>query len=268
MNADALAAALAAADAPACVAALDALAAAGGPLAPPLVDVLLDCLGSPSKTVQRRTADVLVRGADAAVVARLRAACATRDVRRGFGAAFTLGRLGLLEPVIVPPLLDALGHADGDKRWAAAALLVGCGRAHADVVLPALARASAAGGPATRKMVLYVLRDLAPGTPAATAALLAGLDDADVGVRHAALSGLARLGALPPEVVPRVLRIAGDDADAGLRRAATSTLGHVGRGVAGVREVLEAACASDDAGIRRAALTALRRLARDAPPSA
>ncbi len=164
---------------------------------------------------------------------------------------------------MLPALLEAMGAEDGDRRWAAASIAVACAGAHPDAVLPVLLDTLASGGAALRKMVLYVLRDLVPGTPEVAAASIASLHDPDVGVRLAALSALCRLQPLPPTACDLVLALLRDDPDPGLRRAATSALGWVGRGVAAVRDVLNRAAASDDPALRRAAESARARL--DAP---
>ncbi len=203
-------------------------------------------------------------GARPAVLARLRAAMRAPEARMRWGATFALGQLGILDPAMVPSLLEALGSADGDQRWAAAALMVGCGRIAPGAVVPALLAALERTSPELRKMALYVLRDLAPGTPEVRDALVSSLHDPEVGVRLAALSGLSRLDPLPPGACDLLLAMLRNDPDPGLRRAATSALGHVGRGVeaSAVRDVLDAAARSDDPGLRRAAEAARRKLDR------
>jgi len=243
--------------------ALELLAADPEPIPEEIAVAVIECLGMPRKAIQRRAADVLcanAAGARPLVLARLRAASRAADASLRWGATFALGRLGVLDPDLVPPLLEALADRDGDRRWAAAALIVACGRQFPGTVVPALLGALAGAGSELRKMALYALRDLAPGTPEVAAALVARMRDADVGVRLAALSGLCRLQPLPPDACDLVLRALRDDPDPGLRRAAMSALGHVGRGVAAVAGVLEAATRSDDPGLRRAAAQARRRL--------
>lgn len=244
-------------------AALEALAADPRPLGEALALAVVECLGAAPKAVQRRAADLL-RATEGhtrpAVLARLRDAMRAPDARLRWGATFALGQLHILDPEMVPSLLEALASSDGDQRWAAAGLMVGCGRLYPGAVLPALLAALGGQSAELRKMTLYVLRDLAPGTPEVRDALLSCLRDPEVGVRLAALSGLCRLDPLPEVACDSVLGILRDDPDPGLRRAAMSALGHVGRGVAAVREVLDAAAASADPGLRRAAEGARRRL--------
>jgi HEAT repeat protein len=246
-------------------AALETLAADAEALGETLALAVVECLGAAPKALQRRAADVL-RATDGAarpaVLARLRAAMRAPDARLRWGATFALGQLGILDVEMVPSLLEALASADGDQRWAAAGLMVGCARLASATVVPALLAALEEPSAELRKMALYVLRDLAPGTPEVRDALMARLRDPEIGVRLAALSGLSRLDPLPPIACDLVLEILRDDPDPGLRRAAVSALGHVARGrdTRAVRDVLDAATRSDDPGLRRAAEVAKRRL--------
>ncbi len=250
-------------------AALERLIAAPRPLSAPLVSALVRCVGAVPKAVQRRAADAL-RSCDAGgrpdVVAALRQAVNEGDPRRRWGATFALAQLGLVDPSLVTALVEAMASPDGDQRWAAASIIISCGRASPDEVVPALLASLGSGSAPLRKMTLYVLRDLAPGTADVAAAVIDALRDPDVGVRLAALSGLCRLDPIPQTACDLVLAMLRDDPDPGLRRAATTALGDVGRGVDAVRAVLAVAVESDDAGLRRAAEVARRRL--DAPPPA
>lgn len=224
--------------------------------------VVAACLVGPGKSLQRRAADALRlggAGSHPAVVTRLRAECGAADSERAWGAAYALGQLGVVEAALIAPILAALASADGDRRWAAAELLVACGQADAAATLPAIFAALETGSPPQRKMLLYVLRDLAPPGAAATAAFAARMRDPDAGVRHAALSGLVRLDPRPPGAAALVLAMLQDDPDPGLRRAAASTLGRLGADPA-VDEALRAAEASDDPALRRAAAAARRAL--------
>jgi HEAT repeat protein len=245
-------------------AALERLAAARQPLDEAEALAVVATLGAAEKAVQRRAADVL-RLTDAAarpaILAQLRVCLRAAELPMRWGAAFALGQLGMLDAELVPALLEALAVRDGDQRWAAAALLVACGRLESAAVVPALLAALDSEGKELRKMALYVLRDLAPGTPEVTRALVGALADPEVGVRLAALSALCRLDPLPEDACALVVKIAREDANPGLRRAAVSALGHVGQGAGEAREILDAAAASDDPGLRRAAAAALRLLA-------
>jgi HEAT repeat protein len=244
--------------------ALERLASTTLPLDGAAVAAVMACLATPLTAVQRRAADVLSwveADARPVVAARLRAAIGSDDPRLRWGATYALGRLGIVEPAMIAPLLEALGQRDGDQRWAAADLITTCARAHPDLVMAALLGAITDHEPERRKMALYVLRDVAPTSCAVRDATIRSLRDPAVGVRFAALSALVRLDPLPPEACTLVLALVRDDPDAGFRRAALGALGHVGRGVSAALAALEAAVTSDDPGIRRAAQLARRRLA-------
>jgi HEAT repeat protein len=210
--------------------------------------------------------------AAAAITQDLRWAAHSVDPRMRWGATFALFHVGIREPEMVPPLVEALDVPDPDQRWGAALALVECGRALPGEVVPSLLDVLATASSDVRKMVMYVLRDLAPGTPEVTEALVRSMRDPDVGVRMATLSALSRLEPPPENACDLVLQMLREDPDAGLRRAATSALGRVGARRAGggggavgaaaatVRAVLAEAAASDDPALRRAAEFALRRL--------
>lgn len=251
--------------------ALERLAASSAPLDAATMVAVVACLDSPQKAVQRLAADVLSRveaGLRTPVVTRLRSALAAPDARLRWGATYALGRLGLVEPAMLAPLLEALGQRDGDLRWAAAELLTTCARVHPDPVLAALLAAVSDQEAERRKMALYVLRDVAPASGAVRDATIRGLADPAVGVRFAALAALSRLRPLPPEACTLVLGLVRADPDPGLRRAALCTLGEVGRGVSAVDAALADAATSNDPGMRRAARVARRRFAGgQAPPA-
>jgi HEAT repeat protein len=243
--------------------ALERLAAGGEPLEVELALAVVGCLAGPRKDVQRRAVDVLRAGGGdrlAPVLASLRATCADATAPdQRWGAAYALGRLGCFTPVMIAPLLEALATPDGDQRWAAAELLVTYGRAADAEVRSALHGALGDPRPALRKMVLYVLRDLGGGAASVGEAFARAMADTDVGVRHAALSGLVRLDPLPVSARALVLAMARADPDVGIRRAAVSALGRFGPGEDDVEAVLDAALASDDPALRRAAAAARKR---------
>lgn len=244
-------------------AALERLATSTQPLERPVIAAVVGCLAIPEKSVQRLAADLL-RDVEPElrpeVAAELRAAMAAPDPCWRWGATWALGRLGVFEPPMIEPLLEALGAVDGDQRWAAAELLTTCARIHPELVLTALLAAAADALSERRKMVLYVLRDVAPTHVGVRAVTRRGLGDPAVGVRFAALAALARLEPRPPDAATLVLALARTDPDPGLRRAALTTLGAIGRGVREVEREIAAASTSDDPATRRAAAIARRRL--------
>lgn len=256
-------AALASPDADRRRAALEALAGTAASLAKAAVPPVVACLAMPEKRVQRLAADLLRAvppDLRPDVIAGLRAAMASADSEWRFGAAWALGRLGVVDLAMLAPLVDALGALDGDRRWAAAELLTTCARAHADPVEAALLAAVDDAVPERRKMALYVLRDVAPASPAVRDATTRALADPAVGVRFAALAALVRLEPVPLDACTLVLARARSDVDAGLRRAALTALGEIGRGIREVEREVAAAESSDDPATRRAAAIARRRL--------
>lgn len=245
-------------------AALERIVASAPPPAGPVLDAAIACLGMPDRIVQRLAAEVLVRaGAEIRpeLIARLRESMVTEGPRGRWGAVYTLGRLGVADETMIPALIEALGGGDGDRRWAAATLLAACTRRATDVGIPALVAAAVDRDHARRKMALYVLRDAVPLHPETRRLALRGLDDADTGVRFAALAALVRIEPVAVEACVRVVALAHGDADDGVRRAALCTLGNIGRGVRVAEDAIAAAEASDDPLWRRAAVIARRRLA-------
>lgn len=244
-------------------AALERLAAAEDVPTGVVLHGLIACLAVPDRVVQRLAAEILERieaQSRPVVIDRLREAMVGNDPHGRWGAVYALGRLGLADRTMIPPLVDALGGDDGDRRWAAATLLVACARAATDVAIPALVVAAADADHARRKMALYVLRDAAPTHPETRRLAVLGLDDPAVGVRFAALAALARVQPVAADSCARVVVLASADADDGVRRAALCTLGAIGRGVSVAEDAIAAAETSDDPLWRRAAVIARRRL--------
>lgn len=244
-------------------AALERLAMAEDAPTGVVLDGVIACLAVPERVVQRLAAEVLERveaQGRSALIDRLRDAMVGNDPHGRWGAVYALGRLGLADRTMIPPLVDALGGDDGDRRWAAATLLAACARAATEIAIPALVDAAADPDHARRKMALYVLRDAAPTHPETRRLAVHGLDDPAVGVRFAALAALARIRPVAAEACARVVVLASTDADDGVRRAALCTLGAIGRGVSVAEDAIAAAEASDDPLWRRAAAIARRRL--------
>jgi HEAT repeat protein len=220
---------------------------------------LADCLGHQRKAVQRPAAEAFAalrtRGVDVDPV--LWAALAAAEPRRRWGAAFALSLLGDPPVQTLPVVLDTLGSDDGDLRWAAEKILLRMpDRAG---VAAALGELVSTGNAAQRKMALYGLRDLAARTPAVEAATLAALEDADTGVRQAAVACLAHLAVDRARAAARLVAVL-DDPDARLRRGAAAALGTLGERSAPVLAALRGAAAGADAGLKRAAARSLRLL--------
>jgi HEAT repeat protein len=233
----------------------------GGGMADDDLAFLRECLGSERKAVQRPAADVLaaLAAGDPRVRPLLDEALAAPSLGRRWGAVYALSRAGAPMPAgALGVLVEVLGLADGDMRWAAAAIIVAMG-AQAVEALVALARD---GNAAQRKMALYCLRDLAVGTADVLERARRGLDDVDVGVRLGAMAALARLAA--PADAARAIVGRLTDADAGVRRTAAATLGRLGTADAAIVGALTAAAEADDPVLARTARRALDRLSTDA----
>ncbi|MCW5892420.1 MAG: hypothetical protein KIT14_18010 [bacterium] len=210
--------------------------------------------------MQRRAGEVLaaLAAGDADLVARLEAALADASLRRRWGAAWTLGRLGPPPSACLPVLVEAMAEADGDLRWAAATLVVAM---HGTPGLEERLHALVSDGNASqRKMALYCLRDLAAPSARLDGLAAAALGDVEPGVRLAAMALGARCAAHRRAMAAHLAaRLA--DADAGVRRAAAAVLGRFGERTPAVETALAQAAAGDDAALARvaaAALTALR----------
>jgi HEAT repeat protein len=223
------------------------------------LEALCACLADTHKLVQRRAAEVaaaLARRGVAAIEARLRAALTAPELRLRWGAAYALFLIGPPPRAALPTLLEVMGLADGDLRWAAVDLLKQLAAAERPLVVGQLLAAAQTPGP-QRKMALYCLRDLAVGE--AFDAALSALGDARVDVR---LAALALVATVHPDATTAADRIAAliDDADPRVQRAAIGTLGGLGVDSEAVRVALARAEASADASLQRAAAQSRRQL--------
>lgn len=247
--------------------------AAENPSAILLVDALAEALGDSEKAVARAASDALVKiGSQGGDVQRaIRKALKSDLSRRRQGAAFTLARMEPPGPGLLPALVEALGSADGDVRWAAARLIVEIGRAHGEVLPLLLAMLRTGEQAVQRRMATFALRELAPDRAEAAQALLAAARDSDLQVRRAALTAMASLTAPPPSVVTRLLETLRGDEDAASRRLAALALGEIGRAdpraisPEAIRLLRECEDRSPDPDLRRAVLRALAGLAVEPP---
>ena len=134
--------------------------------------------------------------------------------------AFTTARLEPPSEKLLPALVEALGFAEGDTRWAAARILVETGRLTAPVLPLLLGLVRSDERPVVRRMATYCLRELAPDRPEAAAALLAASREPDIALRRAALSALASLIDPSPAVLDRLTEAQARDDDPTSRRIA------------------------------------------------
>jgi HEAT repeat protein len=182
---------------------------------------LIDLLDDDSKEVRRRAAGALGRAAvQPGHHALLERALADEQPLRRWCAAFALSRAGTFSDAVARCAVEALASGDGDVRWAAAEIACEAARRRPES-LGLLRDSLRSGSPEQRKMAIYCLRDLAAGD---APTFLAGLADADRGVRLAALSALMRLERLDHATIDRVIACMQTDDDDGVRRAAAATL--------------------------------------------
>jgi HEAT repeat protein len=244
-------------------------AAAHDPSAVLWIDALGEMLGDPDKRVARAASDALAAIGRRApeVGALLRRALHGDDPDRRREAAFTLARLEPPGERLLPALIEALGHPQGDVRWTAARLLVDAGRLGAPVLPLLLDLARHDAPPLVRRMALYGLRELAPDRPEAAAALLAASGDGDVALRRAALTALAAVEAPPPAVLDRLAAVLASDPDPASCRIAAAALAEIGAARTGglpapaMAALQQAERAAPDPGLRAAAARSLARLA-------
>jgi len=235
-----------------------------------LAGALVLLLGDPSRTRQRRAADVLqALVPDAPRLAEaLDSALAALDPRLRWGAAYTLGHARTPPPAhLWPAVRETLALRDGDQRWAAAELACELARHHPHV-REDMVTTIADGSPTLRRMFLYCLRDLedADLLPVARARL----EDHDPRVRLAALSASAAAERTTEEteaLAHRVASLMENDADDGVRRAAAATLGKLGTTSDPTLAALERAAESSDASLARAATLARGRLTAKSGPN-
>jgi len=236
--------------------------AATDPSAILLVDALCAALADDEKIVARTASDALaaIGARDATVPGHLHALLGAESPDARWWAAFTIARLEPPPIKLLPTLLAALEHEQGDVRWSAAKILVEMGRLQAEVLPVVLHFVTSDERPAARRMAIFCLRELAPDRPETAHALLDASRAADLEVRRAALGAMAALMEPPAAAWVRLTEAAETDADPASRRLAVGAIAGLARGPGGApgREWLRhAAEASDDPRTREAALRAL-----------
>lgn len=248
-------------------------AAAKDPSAVLLVDALGDALGDPAREVSRAASEALAaiglrqRGVEETLRRALRS---DHPVRR-YRAAATLARLAPPSSSLVPALVDALDHPEGDVRWGAARLLVDTGRLHGEVLGILLGLLRAGDRPGVRRMAAFALRELAPDHPECARALVEASRDEDPNVKRAALTAMASLLDPPPIVLERLRAALDADRDPASRRIATVALAALGAAHPGwlppevALRLRVLADESPDGDLRRGAARALDRLAAADP---
>ena len=206
-------------------------AAATDPSAVLLVDALCESLADPDKRVARAASDALaaIGSHDGEVGRHLSAALGRRGGDRRWWTAFTLSRLEPPSIKLMPILVDALEHEQGDIRWSAAKLLVEMGRLEPEVLPVLLHFVASEERPAARRMAIFCLRELAPDREETGPALLAASHAADREIQRAALGALAALLEPTPPVWQRLREAAEQDGDPTARHIATTAIASLGR---------------------------------------
>ncbi|MDO8434415.1 MAG: HEAT repeat domain-containing protein [Candidatus Binatus sp.] len=248
------------------LAAIDSILAAPEDISSEVQGLLIACIGAERKLLQRRAIDALAATANAGDC-RVREALERTMVRGNrrarFGAAYALAQLGgdNLAIECAAALCEALGDDDGDIRWAASVLVVQLGRAYRDEVRARMISLAADGNPNARKMALYCIRDLGIAGADVLALLERAARDANVHIRLAALSVLAKIDDSSGDAAGIALKSLESDPDAGVRRAAAVAIGHVRSSTSRTLPALRIAAASEtDPALARAAQGALNRL--------
>jgi HEAT repeat protein len=223
-------------------------------------DTLFAALDHPTKRARRQAAEALgeLGARDAEVHARLLGELGKGDLARRWTVAYALFLGGDRSERLWPVLVEAIGSDDGDLRWAASRLLVAL---EVPDLTDRLLAALAAGPAEQRKMSLYCLREHGERAARVDAAVTAALDDAEAGIRLAAMSSLVVVACDTEAAARAVLRRLGDH-DAGVRRAAAAALGRLASQDPDVRTALAAAAGAQDEALARAARGALERLTR------
>lgn len=205
-------------------------AAPENPSAIVLAEALAQALGDPVKRVARAASDALVAigRQQGGVEPTLRAALRSPVPSQRWSAALTAARLEPPGPRLLPALVEAMGSADGDVRWASARVIVEIGRLHGEVLPLLVAMVRTGESPIARRMASFALRELAPDRREAAEVLVAATRDADLHVRRAAFTALAALVSPSSEVTDRLLEALQSDDDAPTRRLAALALGEIG----------------------------------------
>ena len=205
-------------------------AAAQGPSAVLLIDALCEALGDRDPSVGRAAIRAVAslgahrEAARTALSSALHSSQPERRMRAALAHAY-------LEPPpikLLPPLVEALGHAQGEERWQVTRALVELGRLHGEVFPVLVALVEGDASPRVRRMALFALRALAPDRPESARVILEASRSPDVTLRRVALSACAGL-ATPPENIPeRLAEVLQCDPDPASRRCAAAALRSLG----------------------------------------
>jgi HEAT repeat protein len=226
---------------------------------------LIDSLNHSQKRVSRKAADALIEMAATApeVSPELeRLLQATRQGNR-WAIAYVLGHIATPSEACLDALIEALGNADPDIRWAACVLLTRWGKSDRSI-LARFAALLKSGTPTQRRMAAYCIRD-SDRERAYLRALLDSLTDADPLVRVAAVTSLKSYSTIGAVDLDLLLRYFREDPDARVRRGAALTLGRLGSASEKVKRALDDACRSEDPLLGKAARAALAEAEKKGP---
>jgi HEAT repeat protein len=236
-----------------------------------LAEKLVEALGDSERVVVRAASEALVSlerdGArlEPLLKRALRGAAPLR-----MGAALVLARLGTRDIALLPPLIEALASPARDVRWSAARAVVGLGQVHQEVLPVLLGLLAQDERASVRRMAALALGELAPAQPHSILALLGATQDADPGVRGAAVSALGGLPEPPGEVAARLCEVVASDQDLSVRRLGCAALAQVGDTLPGPSEAAlrQALASAGEAGLQQAARHALEQWTRRRAPEA
>lgn len=226
---------------------------------------LIESLHHPEKRVSRKAADALIEMAATApeVAPELERLLRSSGGENRWAIAYVLGHITAPSEACLGSLIEALGSADPDIRWAAGALLTRWGKADRSI-LSRLADLLKSGTSTQRRMAAYCIRD-SDTERAYLRALLDSLADADPLVRVAAVTSLKAYSTLRAADLDLLLRHFREDPDARVRRGAALALGRLGPASEKVKRALDDACRSEDPLLRKAARTALAEREKKGP---
>jgi len=240
-------------------------AAAEDPSAVLLVDALCETLGDSDASVGRAASRALASLGNHRETVRtaLAAALRSQQPERRMRGALAHARLEPPPIKLLPPLVEALGHAEAEERWQVIRALVELGRLHDEVFPVLVALVEKEASPRVSRMAVLALRALAPDRAESARAILEASRSPDIALRRVALSACAGLTAASEAIPVRLAEVLSDDVDPTSRRCAAAAL----RALAShpqlpesVLSALEYAAADEAASVRAHSAQALARL--------
>jgi len=201
-------------------------AAAEDPSAVLLVDALCETLNDDDQSVARAASQALASLGTHRDAVRTALASALRAERPRCRMYAALAQARLEPPPIklLPPLVDALAHAEGEERWQVTQALVELGRLHGEVFPVLRSLVETGEPPRVRRLALLALRALGPDQPESASIILDASQSPDAALRRIALSACAGLVAPPDDIVARLAEALAADPDPGSRRCAAAAL--------------------------------------------